>query len=749
MFYDLQKKNCYSTDLIKYFFLRNEMAGRRPKKNESIELLKIVLKEYVSQIVNEGKVVSRNHDIWHTISGKLDNMYTAGALYTMVAKNYYDIHSTVGLLKASDNYDPRISDHDIYVNRMSDFNKDSISSDINEDSTSSSSTSRSEEALLFSIILSRDEYNEIFPHDEIYRDRTSKNVNPRRNYVVLQQRCWTQILYKKIDPLLKSLRNDCYFTFRRNKIYPNGSIYAQISAQCRECKSTLVCTIDNIPDNTSSEIIMTAKIINGGSKKGNCLKKRPLVGEDRRNISNILVSTNLAPSHLRRKMALKSDDVNSLPSLGTLKQAKNELVKMQRSDNDPIMAIWKMKLTVSMEGTIRQIGLDPFFIYIWSNTQMHVYNSFCSSEYAKVCIDATGSVVKKITKPSGEKSSHIFLYDIVIRSNNSKVENQYSVASMLSESQNAVSIYSWLAHFIRSGAAIPRECVTDMSLALIYACVLAFTKFKTLLHYINHCFDVIFKKAVLIENCYIRTDVAHFVKLLTKWKSLKSQHRLTRQFYLRAIGQVVQSSDIEDIGSILKGIFTVALSDTEGHNIEGNANQCEILKQWLKRRCATGSVEDFISENINDYSKELSHHYDCMEFDENEENRFYLWALDIYKNCLETVNKGPEIGDRGNQQCVPDLSKDLLNICKNIPLWSAVMKPYFPFSPLIASSASVESNFNNIKHRTFGNMDLPLRMDDFLKVFIESNEGAARLATNYNRNLGKRNVVSIFYLLSI
>ncbi|CAG9769710.1 unnamed protein product [Ceutorhynchus assimilis] len=220
------------------------------------------------------------------------------------------------------------------------------------------------------------------------------------------------------------------------------------------------------------------------------------------------------------------------------------------------MAVWKMKSELNMNGAIQQIGLDPFSVYIWSSTRIHVYNSFCSSEYAKVYIDDTGNIVKQISKPSSEKRSYIFLYDIVIRSTASQVNNQYSVGSMLSETQNAVAIHSWLAHFIRSGASIPMECVTDMSLPLIYAFFLGFNKGKDTFKFHQTLLQRNFQKTIFKEKCYIRIDVAHFIKL-----------------------------------------NAVALSDTEDQNYMEQPTQCEILKQWLKKRCATGSVEDIVGGN--------------------------------------------------------------------------------------------------------------------------------------------------------
>lgn len=103
-------------------------------------------------------------------------------------------------------------------------------------------------------------------------------------------------------------------------------------------------------------------------------------------------------------------------------------------------------------------------------------------------------------------------------------------------------------------------------------------------------------------------------------------------------------------------------------------------------------------------------------------------GLKTSAECKEIVNIGAEVGgDRGNQQCLPALVDDLLKYCRYIPLFTAVMISFFPRAPVIGSSSTVESNFNNIKHRVFGNVALPIRVDDFLTSYITSTDGAVKL----------------------
>lgn len=88
-----------------------------------------------------------------------------------------------------------------------------------------------------------------------------------------------------------------------------------------------------------------------------------------------------------------------------------------------------------------------------------------------VAFDATGSVVKKLVRPNA-LSRHIFLYHGVLTgSNNSHVP----VVQMLSERHNVQAITRWWSEWGRAGAPVPKEAISDFSLALLCALVKAFT----------------------------------------------------------------------------------------------------------------------------------------------------------------------------------------------------------------------------------------------------------------------------------
>lgn len=73
-------------------------------------------------------------------------------------------------------------------------------------------------------------------------------------------------------------------------------------------------------------------------------------------------------------------------------------MKAQRLHVDPIMAVWKMKLEPQMGNAIQQVGKDPS-LFIFGLTLKCMFTIiFCSLEYAKISIEATGGIVKRLIK---------------------------------------------------------------------------------------------------------------------------------------------------------------------------------------------------------------------------------------------------------------------------------------------------------------------------------------------------------------
>ncbi|CAK9292640.1 unnamed protein product [Gordionus sp. m RMFG-2023] len=129
-------------------------------------------------------------------------------------------------------------------------------------------------------------------------------------------------------------------------------------------------------------------------------------------------------------------------------------------------------------------------------------------------------------------------------------------------------------------------------------------------------------------RCYIRCDVAHTIKLVTTWKCLKGKSRRIREFYIRAVGQMIIAEDIENLRKTLYSIFVIALSEPEGNNIHNpkEITQCEIAKSWLKEKFAFGNLNIDFSENQpekeNDKIEELLYDIDYFIDSQSANNKF-------------------------------------------------------------------------------------------------------------------------------
>lgn len=85
----------------------------------------------------------------------------------------------------------------------------------------------------------------------------------------------------------------------------------------------------------------------------------------------------------------------------------------------------------------------------------------------------------------------------------------------------------------------------DFSRALLTAAVRSFTNYFTLDEYADAC------KENDLPACYIRIDVAHFIKKYANF--LKNSHSRIKQFYLSALGQLILCRNIETAEDLLKG----------------------------------------------------------------------------------------------------------------------------------------------------------------------------------------------------
>lgn len=455
--------------------------------------------------------------------------------------------------------------------------------------------------------------------------------------------------------------------------------------------------------------------------------KRRQIGRIRDMSVAALLDTNITANEFRKEQArlrmnFNDKEPSDLPSSNALRVLKSRVMAENRSFKDPISSIHAMKYANTDGNAIRAIGLDPFYVLYWLPTQIYVFREYAKNQESKISIDATGGVVKKIKRPQGGKSSVIFLYEVTVH--DPKTEQQYSVANMLSEKHDTNIISYWLSEWRKDVGESPKEIVMDHSMALLSASAKAFTSVFDIYCYIDICFNAIFNFSdkIILPKCFLRTDVAHTMKLICSWNIFKNVTKRSKLFYVCGLAQIMMSTNITEIEDLLENIFIVALSETEGVDMNtGQITHCESAKSRIKRRIAVGAgseVEKCVLNNIDDVSE--------MQEDYDKPTGFSSWVENIANKCKLLVEE--EEGDHDNSQYLPQIVDLCTNLSKKLPLWTTIMVPLFKYGSITSSSAPVESSFNNLKQRVFSQKKLPIRADDFLSVHIQSLEGSMIIA---------------------
>lgn len=145
-----------------------------------------------------------------------------------------------------------------------------------------------------------------------------------------------------------------------------------------------------------------------------------------------------------------------------------------------------MKLEDMYKGCIHGIGLDPFFLHLYTPELIHLYRAYSqNSSYPSLIVDAIGNVIKRFNKLGLIKTQTTYLYEAVVYDD--LRSNSFTVCSMVSEKHDNIAINHWLASWLKSDVPLPKETCSDMSLALLSALVRSFTQYTSLSDYIGFC----------------------------------------------------------------------------------------------------------------------------------------------------------------------------------------------------------------------------------------------------------------------
>lgn len=454
--------------------------------------------------------------------------------------------------------------------------------------------------------------------------------------------------------------------------------------------------------------------------------KRPLKGTKRKMVGYEL-STDV-PSNWRRKQ-VKDLDFGRISPPNLYKNNVLSKTKQNYTDKslgvinrNPIDSLIELKHT-SQAGNIHHIGSDPAIIHYWTNHQIVIYKDI-TKKYSRLFIDVTGSLVKKIKRTSlNLLSGDIFLYEAVVNEG----FGQIPVTQMISEKHDSITIAYWLDMWLKCGLSAPSEAVADYSRALLMAMCKSFCNLS-FQSYLDECFSVIADKKDKLPLCFIRIDVSQMIKTFCRLKCLYGiKKKYLKEFYVRCFRLLLTSTDLDMFKNILTAFMTVMLSETDGwiDETENQENPSEKYRIYLINLMKTIPAD----ETNNSYTDCDNQEHEYIEIENADDIDESSTSIATFLEGIENESKlnASVKGNRMSAYFLPELAKDVKRICKHFPLWTAVMQPRFNSPFKIATSAPVESDFNELKNLILRHATRPMTADRFILRHIQSIDSNTKL----------------------
>lgn len=364
---------------------------------------------------------------------------------------------------------------------------------------------------------------------------------------------------------------------------------------------------------------------------------------------------------------------------------------------------------------IKDIGLDPFFVYYFSGSQINWYKNYVKTERSLISIDATGKCIAPLEMEKDSilqcNKKPIFLYAMVASNQSGP---SVCIAQMISEDHTSLRIEHWIRTWLKEASFTPREIIMDESNALILATVRAFTRFNDLDSYLEQCVKVLEDKSTELPETLIRIDISHLIKTICRNHIFKNVDGRIKRFFLHSFGLLFWIVDFNAVKVIFSDILTVCLNKFE-------RNGCEDLLAEKSRQRLTYLIKSHSTSEIDFIIEQEEAEKQPEDDFSDDEYKNTWWYIRILEN-IET-----NIGDKHNMFYFPKLEPVLKKYAKRLPLYSAAMAHMFKSEKNIVSSSNVESNFRYIKRDLFQNKK-HMRADAFIFDHIIDLLGATKIA---------------------
>lgn len=412
-------------------------------------------------------------------------------------------------------------------------------------------------------------------------------------------------------------------------------------------------------------------------------------------------------------------------------EARDKSINLSQYPGDPISSILKM---MDNKPGILKTSTIPFYIQYWTNNQIRLWKE-AFEEGAFISIDASGGFIKLPYIYGNNKPPSTFLYTIVTNIG----RKICPVSQYLSSVHDARNIFLWLAEWIKSGAPIPKVSVMDCSSALLNASCLAFNGLYYPA-YLEKCFDILLGNSKeRLPNCLIKRDRAHLLKNIAQLKLFHGDNWIKKDFYLFAIGYLLQISDLKLFEDVAESIFIVCVSQ-----YCGKESECYRRIQWLYQKIGTFDYQNFYSLNTEESSKSTICNeeslnsngcteennfldYNTLQSELPTESRLKNYIYNIYnkavKKCdIENSDSTP------NAYYLPKLADYFIVIFFQFLAWTNVLHPLFGVIIEIITSARSECHFK-IKKHDYG-MNQITSCNRFLLKDLNDIDGGTKLGLN-------------------
>lgn len=225
-----------------------------------------------------------------------------------------------------------------------------------------------------------------------------------------------------------------------------------------------------------------------------------------------------------------------LPTVNTLRMQKSRANKTAFLDENPVVAISKMKKLSTYRRIIGDVGWYPFYIQYCTPLQEELVLSKTRYRRCVISFDSSGLPMKDIIYSSvaeddDQRYKDTFLYLISLQS----PDGNLPAFQFMSQRQNSdviqYSMACWKTqHFTNNN---PDEAIMDDSKALLLAAIQCFTSCKTM--HLDDCYDSL-SDGCQAPRFYIRLDRSHIVKEIKQLPCLRIEDKRRKRLYQRILG---------------------------------------------------------------------------------------------------------------------------------------------------------------------------------------------------------------------